>query len=312
MTQDRFPLAFSTLGCPDWNFDHAAAQAAQHGYQALEVRVYNGDIIPADLSAGERTAIRKSLSAHGITIVGLGASTRFAYADADTRAANVADLVKYLELAADLNVPMVRTFGSPGEIDISMQDAINYVADALNQVAPTAERLGVDVILETHDAFCKGVDVAATLAQVDSKAVGAVWDVHHPFRMGEDIETTWRVLGPRVKHVHIKDARLRPDGSWQLVLLGEGEVPCRRGGRTARPRGLPGLYQRGMGKEVASGDRGAGNRAAPTRRGAARVVRRTARPHRLSLDRGIEAASPLTSVAPTLPSCAFDRVVFPY
>jgi len=228
VTQDRFPLAFSTLGCPGWSFDHAVAQAAQHGYRALEVRVYNGDIIPADLPATERAAIRKSLTAHGISIVGLGASTRFAFADADMRRANVADLVKYLELAADLNVPMVRTFGSPGQIDIPMQDAIDYVAEALNQAAPTAERLGVDIILETHDAFCKGVDVAAALAQVESKAVGAVWDVHHPYRMGENIETTWRVLGPRVKHVHIKDARLRADGSWQLVLLGQGEVPCRQ------------------------------------------------------------------------------------
>jgi sugar phosphate isomerase/epimerase len=228
VTDDRFPLAYSTLGCPDWSFDHAVAQAAQHGYRAIEVRVYNRDIIPADLPAGERAAMRKTLAEHNMTIVGLGASTRFAFADADARRANVAELIKYLELAADLHVPMVRTFGSPGQIDIPMHDAINYVAEALNAVAPAAERLGVDVILETHDAFCKGVDVAAALAQVDSRAIGAVWDVHHPFRMGEDIETTWRVLGSRVKHFHIKDARLRPDGSWQLVLLGQGEVPCRQ------------------------------------------------------------------------------------
>ena len=69
--------------------------------------------------------------------------------------------------------------------------------------------------------------MAAVMAQVQSERIGAIWDVHHPFRMGEDIETTWRMIGSRVKHVHIKDARLRPDGSWQLVLLGQGEVPCR-------------------------------------------------------------------------------------
>ena len=228
MSQDRFPLAFSTLGCPGWSFDHAVAQAARHGYRALEVRLYNADIIPADLPAADRAAMRKTLAEHGMSIVGLGASTRFAFADAATRRANETDLVKYLELAADLNVPMVRTFGSPGQIDIPMSDAINYVAESLNRVAPAAERLGVDVILETHDAFCNGADVAATLAQVESKAIGAVWDIHHPFRMGEDIATTWRVLGQRVKHFHIKDARLRPDGSWQLVLLGQGEVPCRQ------------------------------------------------------------------------------------
>ncbi len=228
MPHDRFPLAFSTLGCPDWSFDHAAAQAAAHGYQALEVRLYNGDIIPADLSQTERSAIRQSLRQHQIAIIGLGASTRFAFPDAAERKANLDQLSAYIELAADLEVSMVRTFGSPGQISISMDDAINYVADALNAIAPTAERLGVTVALETHDAFCKGEAVAAVLAQVNSPAIGAIWDVHHPYRMGEDIETTWRLLGSRVKHVHIKDARRRSDGDWQLVLLGEGEVPCRQ------------------------------------------------------------------------------------
>lgn len=227
MTQDRFPLAYSTLGCPDWSFEHAAEQAAKYGYQALEVRIYNGDIIPADLSRNERASIRRTLAQNKIGIVGLGASTRFAFPDAAERKANVDQLIKYLELAADLEVPLVRTFGSPGQITISMTDAINYAAEALNAVAPTAERLGVVAALETHDAFCKGVDVAAALAQVDSDYIGAIWDVHHPFRMGEDIQTTWKMLGPRIKHVHIKDGIRRADGSWQLVLLGRGEVPCR-------------------------------------------------------------------------------------
>ena len=167
-----FPLAFSTLGCPAWTFEHAAAQAAQHGYQALEVRLYNADIIPADLSQSERASIRRILAQNKIGIIGLGASTRFAFPDAAERQANVDQFVQYLELAADLEVPLVRTFGSPGQITISMSDAINYVADALNAVAPTAERLGVTVALETHDAFCKGADVAAVLAQVDSAACG--------------------------------------------------------------------------------------------------------------------------------------------
>jgi sugar phosphate isomerase/epimerase len=228
MTTDRFPIAYSTLGCPAWSFEHAAEQAAINGYQALEVRVYNGDIIPADLNQSERDSIRRILAKTGIGIVGLGASTRFAFADANERQQNVDQLLQYVELAADLEVPLVRTFGSPGEITISMSDAIDYAADALNKVAASAERHGVTVGLETHDAFCKGVDVAAALAQVDSPNIGAIWDVHHPFRMGEDIETTWRVLGPRIKHVHIKDGVRRADGSWQLVLLGKGEVPCRQ------------------------------------------------------------------------------------
>lgn len=227
MSPQHYPLAFSTLGCPDWTFEHAAEQAARFGYQALEVRLYNGDVIPADLSQGERNKIRQTLRSNNLSIVGLGASTRFAFPDAELRASHLAELRRYLELAHDLGVPNVRTFGSPAQLEISMSDAVEYVAEALNAAAPRAAELGVTILLETHDAFCKGEDVASVMARVSSPHVGAIWDVHHPFRMGESIETTWRVLGPRIRHVHFKDAIRREDGSWQLVLLGNGEVPCR-------------------------------------------------------------------------------------
>ena len=86
---------------------------------------------------------------------------------------------------------------------------------------------GVTVMLETHDAFCRGQEVARVLAQVDSPRAQAIWDVHHPYRMGESVEDTWDFIGARLGHVHLKDARRRDDGGWDLVLMGQGEVPNR-------------------------------------------------------------------------------------
>ncbi|MCC9075666.1 sugar phosphate isomerase/epimerase [Litorilinea aerophila] len=224
---DRFPLAFSTLGCPDWSLETAAAQAAAHGYRGLEIRLLDGEVIPADLPTERRRAVRETMARHNLQIVGLGLSTRFSSPDPAERQANLELLERYLALANELEVPMVRTFGGNVHPDHTLDETVTWLADALNAAVPAAERYGVDIVLETHDAFSRGEDVAKVLAQVDSPRVGAIWDVHHPYRMGESIEETWRYIGPRVKHVHIKDARRRPDGSWQLVLLGEGEVPCR-------------------------------------------------------------------------------------
>jgi len=222
-----YPLAFSTLGCPDWTFEHTAEQAAQNGYAALEVRLLDGQIIPSDLSPQRQKEIAAALDRTGVSIIALGLSTRFSSPNADERAANLAQLKRYIELAENMGVPMVRTFGGNVEAGSTLDQAIDWVAQNLAAVAPFAEQHGVTVLLETHDAFCRGAEVARALQQVDSPAIAAVWDVHHPFRMGESIEDTWHLIGPWVRHVHIKDAKLRPDGSWQLVLLGEGEVPCR-------------------------------------------------------------------------------------
>lgn len=220
-------LVYSTLGCPNWSLEQAADAAVASGYVGLEVRVLDGEIIPADLPAERRQAVRRIMAERGLTIAALGASTRFSAADPAERAANESELIRYLELANDLESPMVRTFGGNVEAGQTVAQTIDWVAESLGRVASVAERLGVTVLLETHDAFCRAAEVAPVLRQVNSPAVQAVWDIHHPYRMGESVAQTWALLQPYTRHVHIKDARLRPDGSWQLVLLGEGEVPAR-------------------------------------------------------------------------------------
>jgi len=216
---------YSTLGCPDWTLEQAAIAAVANGYVGLEIRVLDGAIIPADLAPQRREAVRLTMQRYGLRIAGLGASTRFTSPEAAERAANAAELRRYLQLANALGAPMVRTFGGNLPEGVTLDQAVDWVAEGIGAVLPDAERYGVTVMLETHDAFCRGAEVARVLAQVDHPRLQAIWDVHHPYRMGESIEETWRQIGARVGHVHLKDARRRPDGSWQLVLMGEGEVP---------------------------------------------------------------------------------------
>lgn len=222
-----FPLVYSTLGCPNWTLEKAADVAVANGYVGLEVRLLDGAIIPANLSPARCAEVRRIVHERGLCIAGLGASTHFTSPDADERQANVAELRRYLALANALEAPMVRTFGGNLQAGVTFEQAIDWVAQSIYSVLPDAERYGVTVMLETHDAFCRGADAARVLARVEHPRFQAIWDVHHPHRMGESIEETWQWLGARVGHVHLKDARRRSDGSWQLVLMGEGEVPNR-------------------------------------------------------------------------------------
>jgi sugar phosphate isomerase/epimerase len=54
-----------------------------------------------------------------------------------------------------------------------------------------------------------------------------VWDSHHPYRVGESAADVYANLGRRILLAQVKDARRRPGGDWELVLLGEGEVPVK-------------------------------------------------------------------------------------
>ena len=238
-----YPLVFSTLGTPDWSLARAAEEAVADGYAGLEIRILDGEVISPHLPAERRAAIRSLLNRHGLVIAGIGASTRFSSPNADDRAQQLADLRAYVTLANDLEAPIVRTFGGGASEGQTMAEVIDLVANSLAEAAPDAERHGVTICLETHDAFCRGEEVAGVLRQVDSPYIKAIWDVHHPYRMGEAVEDTWNFIGARLAHVHIKDAQRREDVcppltpsaghlaagelSWELKLMGEGEVPCR-------------------------------------------------------------------------------------
>jgi fatty-acyl-CoA synthase len=164
-------------------------------------------------------------------VCALDTSCHFNLPSPDARQAQVADLLTWIDLAQAVQVPLLRVFGgtNPAGDASGVDDDVEngWVASALRAAAPPAERAGVVIALETHDAFSSARRTAAVLDAVNSSHVGAIWDSHHPYRVGETPEQVLAALGSRLVHVHVKDARRTAPGSndWQLVLMGEGEVP---------------------------------------------------------------------------------------
>lgn len=234
-------LAYSSLGAPTWDPDRLAGALVEAGYQGVELRIVRDQVIdPAAYDRAARRALRRAFHRQGLDIVCLGASSRFALPKVEERRAQEAALLAYLELAVDLDCPLVRTFGGQVPEGCTPAQAVRWVAESLNRVAPRAEALGVQVVLETHDGFSRAAAVMEALALVESPAVGVLWDTLHPYRMGESVGEVLDLVGGRLLHVHVKDGRRRPDGGWDLVLLGEGEVPVREAVQALQAAGYTG------------------------------------------------------------------------
>ncbi len=233
-------LAFSTLGCPDWSLDEVIAGARRYGYDGVELRLLDGEIIGPDLPQSERERVRAAFADAALPICCLDSSIRVATGvDPDGVAT---DIRAFLALASELGAPLVRVFGGDWPTGWTEEQAVAATADLLNGVAPEAERLGVAIVLETHDTLASARIVAAILARVPSRAVGALWDTHHPYRMGEQPDEVLDLLGDRILHFHVKDAR-RNDAArtgWDLLLLGEGEVPVEESVKALLRRGYTG------------------------------------------------------------------------
>lgn len=212
-------LAFSSLACPSWTIKEVADRGAAYGYEGVELRLVDGELFDPSMDAGDRARVKRTCRDAGLEIVGLGSSVGIASGED-----GLTDQIRaWLELANEWESPLVRVFGrAPGELD---DETVARAAAVVEGAVPDAERLGVKIALETHDSFARSADVARVLAHIESPSFGAIWDTHHPHRMGEAPAEIWGNLGARLLHLHIKDARRKGDG-WDLVLLGEGEVAC--------------------------------------------------------------------------------------
>jgi sugar phosphate isomerase/epimerase len=219
-------IAFSTLAFPGVSLARAASLGRSYGYDGIELRLVDGELIDPRLPRSDRAAVKRTVDAAGLPVVAVDSSIRLT----DTEADPGSDIRAFLELASDWEAPVIRVFGGAlAEHGPARQDGIAAAARVLETVAPVAERLGVGIGVETHDSFSASATVAELLSLIDSPLVGAVWDSHHPHRMGERPDEIYANIGDRLLLAQIKDARRAPERAdgWQLVLLGDGEVPVR-------------------------------------------------------------------------------------
>jgi len=219
-----FRIAFSTLAFPDASLATAVSLGRSYGYEGVELRLVDGELIDPRMPGPERAAVRRTLDAAGLPVVAVDSSIRLTDPDPGP------DLRAFVELGSDWQAPLVRFFGGAlSETEPARQQGLTAAARALETAAPVAQRLGVSIGVETHDSFSASATVAELLSIVRSPGVGAVWDSHHPHRMGESPEEIYSNIGERLMLAQIKDARRAPERAdgWQLVLLGDGEVPVR-------------------------------------------------------------------------------------
>lgn len=244
----KIPLAFSTLGCPTWDFKKILDFAGQHGFSAIELRGLEGnmDLPTHPIFAAERIEQTKSeIRASKLRIANVSSSAQLYVEDPTRRAKELSDARRFIDLAAALEAPYVRVFGGKAESDknpVPSEDTKARVAAGLRELGKYAGPHNVTVIIESHDHFTSSATLKDVLRAADSEHVGLLWDAHHTFATSnEDPEFTVRQLGPWIRHTHLKDSTGSGENR-KYVLTGRGNVPIQRQIEALRSIGYKGFY----------------------------------------------------------------------
>ncbi|MFN8002889.1 MAG: sugar phosphate isomerase/epimerase family protein [Acidobacteriota bacterium] len=240
----RLPLAFSTLGCPAWDWKKILDQAAQHGYAALELRgILNEMDLPnsPQFTGDKLKESLKDLAALDLKISDLGASARLGEPDPVKRPVQLDEAKRFVDLAHKLKAPYVRVFGGKLIKGQTMQQATELIVIGFQQLHEHAKGSGVTLIIESHDEFVTSDSLLKILQGANLPTAALLWDAHHTCVAGEKPADTFKALGKYVRHTHLKDSKPSDKGR-QYVLTGSGAVPVKETVKVLAASGYKGYY----------------------------------------------------------------------
>lgn len=236
-------ISFSTLGCPRWSWGEIAAAAHDLQYNGIEVRGVGKDIsapsVP-EFGSGQLENTMEKLRALSLSIPCLDSDCLLYQRENLSRTAM--EVKTYVDLAQKLCAPYVRVFAAPpvpqpvGSVDEGL------VREAAQELAAYAGSQGIMLLLETHGVWADSKKLNRLVTAINSKSVGILWDVHHPYRfLKEDPEETYDNLKPYLKHVHIKDS-VWEEERVHYKMVGQGDLPLKKCINLLKNGGYDGFY----------------------------------------------------------------------
>jgi sugar phosphate isomerase/epimerase len=225
-------IAFSTITCPNWDWQTVVARAREYGFDGVEIADTTGNADrplgsgPLGIGAAE---LRRMFGDAGVRIACLAASAATAAFSADPEnATRAADQVRrHIDMAAELECERVKI------PDMQVQPRQNRAAAALalaGWLAPLgdyAAQRRVGIVVENRLSFRTARELWTVLEATAHPSIGASWDVASALSAGEQPAVSVPVLNLRIRHVTVSDARATAQGPPGAVYckLGEGTVP---------------------------------------------------------------------------------------
>lgn len=214
----------------------AMQEAKEIGFEAIELAIGSKGVLTENATQAECEDIVATAQKIGIEISSVASGESWGCSptanDAETRAKIInftrkaLQVTKWLGTDAYLYVPgAVHVFFLPDAEVISYDVCYQRASEAIKELLPTAEETGVAICIENvwNKFLLSPLEMRDFIDSFDSQMIGAYFDVGNVLLTGYPDQ--WiRILGQRIKRVHVKDFKLSVGTADGFVDLLEGDV----------------------------------------------------------------------------------------
>ena len=214
----------------------AMEQASKMGFEGIELGIASQGVLTHNTSQAECQEIVREAEKHGLEISGVASGESWTTSptanDEDVRLKIIDFTQKALQIThwlgsdAYLFVPgAVEVFFLPDAEVIPYDVCYQRASEAISQLVPVAEKLGVAIAVENvwNKFLLSPLEMREFIDNFNTSQVGVYFDVGNVLLTGYPDQ--WiRILGSRIKRVHIKDFKRSVGNADGFVDLLEGDV----------------------------------------------------------------------------------------
>jgi sugar phosphate isomerase/epimerase len=142
----------------------------------------------------------------------------------DTSDTSLENLTRMLDVAKAIGAEQLRVYT---KYSGALTDLIDWTVRDLRAIAPKAEALGINIVLENHEDF-QGAALANILGQVNHPRIRALYDYGNSQMVAEEPMAALEAMIDHITGVHLKDhVVIEKDGTdiIQGVPIGQGLLP---------------------------------------------------------------------------------------
>jgi sugar phosphate isomerase/epimerase len=204
----------------DWDVPTLIDMCRKTGFQGVELRTTHAHGVEAELSAAQRSEIRKRFEDGGVDIAGLGTAFEYHAVEPEAVQKNIEGTFNYVRLAADLGCPgvKVRPNGFQTERGVPEEKTLEQIGMAVRKCAAYGADYGVEIRVEVHGRGTQEPRHMRTIMDhADHPNACICWNSNFGEVVNGSIKENFDLLKSRIRLVHITEL-YRAEYPWRELF----------------------------------------------------------------------------------------------
>jgi len=190
----------------DWDLATLIANCEKAGLPGVELRTEHAHGVESNLSAQQRSDVKKRFADSPITLVGLGTNFCFHHVEPAKLQQDIEGAKEYIKLCHDVGGSGVKVKPNDLPKEVAREKTIEQIGKSLNELGRFGADYGQQIRLEVHGS-CSPLPVMKQIMDVaDHPNVGVCWNCNSEDLSGEGLKYNFNLVKGRFGDtVHVRE-----------------------------------------------------------------------------------------------------------